>query len=221
MYRDGMLALLFWGLVLGTVAGARAWGASSEPPPSAAPPPTERAAGGTLLLGCSGLSVEVAQSSAPIPLGNAVLEASGLIGMGCAEALQLLLDHGRISAADIEGSSHLVINNTPTAGGDDDDVDVPDCIIWDIDTGTLSQLACDLRNAGVIEAHRTALGGVSSLVGMRCVEALDALGGLQNVRRTSAVRRAVMAPRASGRGNGQSARIPGSLLVYQLPLYLE
>lgn len=223
MYKNWISALSALALVTITgLAGGQEWDApSAQPASSASAPATERDASGTLLLGCSGLSVEVAQSSAPIPIGNAVLEASGLIGMPCAEVLRLLLDNGRISPADIEASSHLVVNNTPREGGDDDTVDVPDCIIWDIDTGTVSaQLACDVRNAGLIEAQRSAPGGLSDLVGMPCVDALDALGGLPNVLRSSAGRPAVVPRQENARGNVRANPIPGSLLVYQLQLYL-
>jgi hypothetical protein len=131
------------------------------------------------------IEVVFADSDQPIPLADQlILLPSSLVGMRCAAAIRLLLDNDLIETDQLGASSHLVIHHERSRGDDDDGtIDVPDCIIWCIDTGSaFLQLVCDAAENPLVVAQETAMGPEASTlpknyVGWRCVDALADLGG--------------------------------------------
>lgn len=192
--------------------------------------PTASAQDATLLFGChvmpggGGVEVVFADSSAPIPTadGNR-LPASSLVGKRCPDAIGLLLDNGLIDRDQLGASAHLVINSERRASdGGGDGIDIPDCIIWNIDGAevTRMQLVCDPTsdNRIVVQEAGTTSSPVKSYLGWSCVDALADLGGLSNVVRTSVIRpaQAPLRVRSSNRIPFQ----PGSIIFYQFALQL-
>ena len=192
------------------------------------------AADNTLLFGCSvmsggaGVEVVFADASAPIPLkdGSTILP-SNLVGTRCADLIRLLLDNALIDRDQLAATSHLVIN-TETKEADPrsaSDADVPDCIIWDIDTANLParlmQLVCDVASDRTIVAQESSASpsfpaAAKNYVGWNCVDALDDLGGLSNVIRSSVIR-----PRQAPLRQKQTKTLaprPGSIMFYQMTL---
>ena len=182
----------------------------------------------TLLVGCQvmlgggGVEVVFADSSAPIPAADGVpAPASSLVGLRCPTAMQRLLDDGLISPDQLAASANLVINSERrTREQDGGTTDIPDCIIWDIDSAdvTRMQLVCDPTRANRIVVQDSANGRTKNYIGWKCADALADLGGLANVARTSVIRppQAPIRVRSSNTLPPQ----PGSIFFYQLTLNL-
>jgi|GEM_PF-1621522 len=190
----------------------------------------------TLLFGCQvmpgggGIEVVFADSSAPIRTADgARLPASSLVGKRCPDAIGLLLDSDLIDREQLAASQHLVIHSERQANRDGDDTDIPDYIIWDIDSAevTRMQLVCDPSgdNRIVVQESGATSGPVKNYLGWTCVDALADLGGLSNVVRTSVIRPA-QAPIRTTRTpirTRSAHRIPfqdGSIIFYQFALRL-
>ncbi|MDH3948641.1 MAG: hypothetical protein OEU74_06745 [Gammaproteobacteria bacterium] len=179
-----------------------------------------------LLLGCEengdgGATVILSQGTSRFRLRDgSVVQPDDLVGMRCVAALRLLLDNNLVKADDIGASSHLVISSTQ---GDGPGTDVPDCIIWNIDSANVTrQLTCDPLRGAVIVGEDSAFSGGSStepqdFIGRRCADALSDLGGLSNVIRSSIAR--PPAPGSDFTNDLAGTTLPaGSVLFYQMDL---
>ena len=179
----------------------------------------------TLLFGCQvlprggGVEVVFAESSAPIPLPDgSLVPSSALVGRRCSAVIEMFSAQELIDGDQLTASANLVIHSERRQLRDGIDADVPDCIIWDIDTANVAgQLICDIAAGEGIVAQESAA-SVKNYVGWKCADALADLGGLAAVARSSVVR----PPQAPIRV--RSNRLPsqsGSVLFYQLTLNLQ
>lgn len=191
----------------------------------------------TLLFGCQvvpggGVEVVFADASAPIPTAGGGLPASSLVGKSCPDVIGALLDNDLIDRDQLAASDYLVIHSERQAtgdGGDEGGTNIPDCIIWDIDSADVAtiQLVCDPSgdNRIVVQESGATSGPVKNYLGWTCVDALADLGGLANVVRTSVIRPA-QAPIRSTRTpirTRSTNRLPfqdSSITFYQFSLEL-
>jgi len=189
----------------------------------------------TLLFGCQvmpgggGIEVVFADASAPIPTADgARLPASALVGERCPDVIGALRENDLIDRDQLAATGYLVIHSERQGSDDGGDggsgggTNIPDCIIWDIDSAdvTRMQLVCDPSgdNRIVVQESGTTTRPVKNYLGWSCVDALADLGGLSNVVRTSVIRpaQAPIRTRATNRIPAQD----GSITFYQFALRL-